>query len=94
MTYSELKEFNEDEHSGVSGIQNGRIRVERRVWDPGAQAWYKELYTASTRVYYGRGNEGSEAADAANDYYIPGVHLPTHKYITSEPTYTRVRINN
>ena len=94
MTYSELKEFNEDEHSGVSGIQSGRIRVERRVWDPGAQAWYKELYTASTRVYYGGGNEGSEAADKANDYYIPGVHLPAHKYITSEPTYTRVRINN
>ena len=95
MTYSELKSFEENTGSGVyGGSQAGRIRIERRVWDPGAQAWYKELYTASTRVYYGKGNEGSEAADKASCYYIPGVHLEQHKYIISEPIYTRVKLNN
>ena len=91
MTTSELISFAEDGSSG--GSKAGRIAVERRVWDPKKQAWYLERYSASTRVYYGTGNEGSEAADAASDYYIPGVHLRPRKYITSAPTYTRVKLD-
>lgn len=94
MTYSELQSFAEDGSGGQDGgSAMGRLRIERRVWDPKEQAYYKELYTASTCCYYGRGNDGSEAADAANNRYIPGVHLPPRTYITSEPTYTRVKIS-
>lgn len=42
--------------------------------------------TISTRTYYGRGNEGSEAQAAANSPVLPGVHLPHRTYITSSTT--------
>ena len=42
--------------------------------------------TISTRTYYGRGNEGSEAQAAANSPVLPGVHLPYRTYITSSTT--------
>lgn len=95
MTTSEMTKFEERENSSADGgSKTGHIAVERRVWDPKKQAWYKERYSASTRTYYGRGNEGSEAAAAASNMYIPGVHLPPRTYITSEPTYTRVKLND
>ena len=37
----------------------------------------------STRTYYGRGNEGSEAQAAASSQPLPGLHLPHRTYITS-----------
>ena len=93
MTTSEMTGFEERGGGADGGIKTGHIAVERRVWDPKKQAWYLERYSASTRVYYGTGNEGSEAAAAASDYYIPGVHLRPRKYITSAPTYTRVKLD-
>lgn len=94
MTTSELTEYKERENNGADGgSKTGRLTVERRVWDPKEKAWYKERYSASTRVYYGRGNEGSEAVAAANNKYIPGAHLPPRTYITSEPTYRREKVN-
>ena len=68
--YSELISFEEyGEGSGMfGGIQDGRITFKGTTYN--------------TKVFYGRGNEGSEAYYKANCIIVPGLKLPERMYFT------------
>lgn len=68
--YAELVNFAEGGAGGGTwgGIQDGQIT-------------YKGT-TYNTKVFYGHGNEGSEAYYKANCIIVPGLNLPERMYIT------------
>ena len=94
ISYAELKSVAERGDGGThGGIQEGKIKF-KYVSDytvstgSGGDMEVTPTFTEaeiSTRTYYGRGNEGSEAAAAASSYPCPpGVQLHGRTYITSD----------
>ena len=71
ITYADLANFVEGgEQGGVyGGIQQGSITIDG--------------VSHSTKVFYGYGNEGTEAAVKASQVIVKGVQLPHRTYFTS-----------
>ena len=66
IAYEYIADYN------ISTTSNGQLTITPVI----------KTRTISTRTYYGRGNEGSEAAAAANSQTLPGLHLSARTYIT------------
>ena len=87
MTYSDLYAWQEDSSGGgtYGGQQAGTYAFFQFKQDATGRR-KKRKVTIPVIVFYGRGNEGTEAAAAANITVYPGVHLPYRTYATGEPT--------
>lgn len=86
MTYSDLYAWQEDPGGGgtYGGSQTGTFTFYEFKQDATGKRKKRQV-TVSTQTYYGRGNEGSEAAAAANGVAYPGMHLPYRTYATGAP---------
>ena len=71
ITYADLDNFEETGGAGgaYGGIQTGYIEVNGEKHE--------------TRVFYGQGNEGTEAKVKANQVIVKGVNLPARTYFVS-----------
>lgn len=94
MSYRDLKDW--EELGGSNGTFGGSQEGDLCIYEPEYTTKYddktneeviviKEGTAAPLKfpiiVYYGRGNEGSEAADAANNHLVSGLSLPSRTYL-------------
>lgn len=86
MAYSDLYDWVENSGEGGThgGSQAGTFTFYEIKQDATGRRKKRQL-TVSVRTYYGRGNEGSEASDAANGVAYPGLHLPYRTYALGAP---------
>ena len=87
--YSDLYEWNEGGGGGgvYGGSLQGSITFRQYRTDAQGVRWKRDVVVGVVH-YYGRGNEGSEAAVVANQIYIAGLSLPSRTYIQSGSTPT------
>lgn len=108
LTYSDLKSWTTDSGSNgtFGGHQDGTITIYEPVYTLEEGTNGTELKCDSTKafsfdvtVYYGRGNEGSEAEAAANNKLFAGLSLPSRTYLKRDASATvegllKLRMNN
>lgn len=86
LSYSDLTEWVQSSGGGGDGGSvAGTASLYQYKVDSLGRTWQR-IITLTTRRYYGSGNEGAEASDAANNKSVAGLHLPNRTYGTGTPT--------
>lgn len=88
IAYTNLVSWTESDSGGggvYGGHQDGTITFTQYKTDAIGRS-YKRTISVGVTHYYGRGNEGSEAAVVANQTYLAGLHLPSRTYVNGAVT--------
>ena len=87
IAYTNLVSWTESGSGGgvYGGHQDGTIKFTQYKTDAIGRS-YKRTISVPVTHYYGRGNEGSEAAVVANQTYLAGLHLPSRTYVNGTVT--------
>lgn len=87
MSYSDLYDWAAGGGGSGEGGSNGGTAKLAQYMEKDGKLWVRFI-CLPTRAYHGRGNEGSENSDKANEVFVAGINLPARTYGTKDPTYT------